>query len=175
MAKVTIGGRSYDVEVRGTTVVVDGQELPIKLRDDGAHTTVTAGSVQYRVQLPPEGERESGMTAFVDYRPFVVEYEGRLASGPAPRAASAPRAATASAGGSTRPAVKGAVPAQIAGRIITVKVKAGDSVAAGDVLLLLEAMKMENEIKAPSAGTVKEVLVAEGDRVSEGQALVVIE
>ena len=174
MAKVTLGGRSYEVEVRGTTVVVDGQEFPIKLRDDGAHTTVTAGSVQYRVQLPPEGERTSGMTAFVDYRPFVLEYEGRLAGGPAPRQASAPRSAP-SGGGSNRPAVKGAVPAQIAGRIITVKVKAGDSVAAGEVLLLLEAMKMENEIKSPSAGTVKEVLVADGDRVSEGQALVVIE
>jgi glutaconyl-CoA/methylmalonyl-CoA decarboxylase subunit gamma len=174
MAKVTLGGRSYDVEVRGTTVVVDGQEFPIKLRDDGAHTTVTAGSVQYRVQLPPEGERESGMTAFVDYRPFVLEYEGRLSGGPAPRPASAPRSTSASSG-SSRPAVKGAVPAQIAGRIITVKVKAGDTVAAGEVLLLLEAMKMENEIKSPSAGTVKEVLVADGDRVSEGQALIVIE
>lgn len=174
MAKVTMGGRSYDVEVRGTTVVVDGQEFPIKLRDDGAYTTVTAGSVQYRVQLPPEGERDSGMTAFVDYRPFVVEYEGRLASGPAPRQASAPRAG-GQAASANRPAVKGAVSAQIAGRIITVKVKPGEAVGAGDVLLLLEAMKMENEIKAPSAGTVKEVLVAEGDRVSEGQALVVIE
>jgi biotin carboxyl carrier protein len=72
-------------------------------------------------------------------------------------------------------AVKGGVAAQIAGRIVSVKVKVGDAVAGGDVLLLLEAMKMENEIKAPGAGTVSAVLVTEGQRVGEGETLVVIE
>lgn len=64
--------------------------------------------------------------------------------------------------------------AQIAGRIISLRVKQGEAVEQGAVLLILEAMKMENEVKAPKAGTVAEVLVAEGDRVSEGQTLVVI-
>ena len=71
--------------------------------------------------------------------------------------------------------MKGAVTAQIAGRVLSVRVKTGDRVARGDVLLILEAMKMENEIKAGADGTVKEVLVTEGARVSEGQALVVVE
>ena len=47
--------------------------------------------------------------------------------------------------------------------------------SAGDVLLVLEAMKMENEIKAGADGVVKEVAVAEGDKVADGQVLVVIE
>ena len=64
--------------------------------------------------------------------------------------------------------------AQIAGRVVSVKVKVGDTVASGDVLLLLEAMKMENEIKASSAGTVTEVRVADGQRVAEGEVMVVV-
>ena len=85
MATVTIGGRSYEVEVRGETVVVDGHEYPISVKQDGGTTTVNAGGVPYRVQLPAAGERSSGMAVQVDYRPFTFEYEGRLGGGPAPR------------------------------------------------------------------------------------------
>jgi len=172
MATVTVGGRTYEVEVRGDSVVVDGHEYPVKVRDEGGMSQVTAGGVAYRVQLPAESERSSGMTVGVDYRPMVFEYDGRFASGPAPRAA---RTAAAPSAAPTASAVKGAVTAQIAGRVLSVRVKPGDVVARGDVLLILEAMKMENEIKAGSDGTVKDVLVAEGARVAEGQALVVVE
>jgi biotin carboxyl carrier protein len=169
MAKVTLGGRSYDVEVRGEMVVVDGQEFSIKQREDNDYVTVISGGVGYRVQLPAEAERVSGMQVQIDYRPFIVEIEGRPGGGPAPREArSVPVAAAPRAG------VKGGVSAAIAGRVLKVKVAKGDTVAQGHVLLLLEAMKMENEIKATAAGTVTEILVAEGDRVSEGQTLIVI-
>jgi biotin carboxyl carrier protein len=172
MAKVTLGGRTYDVDVRGDTVVVDGHDFPVKVREEAGHTTVTAGGVPYRVQLPAASDRASGMSVLVDYRSFIVEYEGRLGGGPAPRERR-PVAAAVSAG--SRTLVKGGVAAQIAGRILSIKVKVGDTVAKGDVLLLLEAMKMENEIKAPADGIVKDVPVAEGARVAEGDTLVVIE
>ena len=68
----------------------------------------------------------------------------------------------------------GGVVAPIAGKVLRVVAKAGDTVAPGDVLLVLEAMKMENEIKATAAGTVKEILVIEGARVGEGETLVVV-
>jgi biotin carboxyl carrier protein len=171
VAKVTIAGRGYEVEVHGDTVLVDGHEYPVSVRHEPAHTLVTAGGVQYRVQLPPPGERTKAMAVSVDYRPFTFEYDGRLGGGPAPREA---RTAPASSGVSAV-AVKGAVSAQIAGRVIRIAVKPGQAVARGDLLLILEAMKMENEIKAPADGVVKEVLVKEGDRVAEGAALVVIE
>jgi biotin carboxyl carrier protein len=173
MAKVTIGGRSYEVEVKGDSVVVDGHEFPIKVRDDGAHKTVTAGTVQYRVQLP--AEQASGMDVMVDYRPFNVEYEGRLAGGPAPRPASRSSSVPAGGGAPARSNVKGGVSAPIAGKVLRVLAKTGDAVEAGAVLLVLEAMKMENEIKAPAAGTVKEILVAEGARVMEGDTLAIVE
>ena len=54
-------------------------------------------------------------------------------------------------------------------------VQSGDQVDAGATLLILEAMKMENEIAAPKAGTVKDVAVAAGSRVSDGDLLIVLE
>ena len=50
----------------------------------------------------------------------------------------------------------------------------GSSVEEGDVLLVLEAMKMEIEVKAPKAGTVQSILVSQGDKVVSGQALVTL-
>jgi biotin carboxyl carrier protein len=70
---------------------------------------------------------------------------------------------------------EGAVVAPMAGKIVSVKVKEGDSVKLGDVLCILEAMKMENEITAPKTGTVQSVNISEGMGVSEGAVLVVIE
>jgi methylmalonyl-CoA carboxyltransferase small subunit len=66
------------------------------------------------------------------------------------------------------------VTAPLAGSVVKVLVAEGQEIAAGDVLLLLEAMKMETEITAPSAGTVDAVLVAVGDAVVGGQVLVQI-
>lgn len=173
MATVTIGGRNYEVELKGDSVVVDGHEYPVKVRDEGAYVQVTAGGVPYRVQLPPPGERDSGMAVTVDSRPFTLQYSGTLGSRPAPRP---PRAAGGGGAPSApRAGVKGGVAAQIAGRVLSIRVRAGDTVQQGDILLILEAMKMENEVKAPAAGVVSRVLVAEGARVADGETMVVIE
>lgn len=173
MATVTIGGRTYEVEVRGDTVVVDGEEFPVTIARGDAYDTVTAGAVSYRVALPAEDARESGMAIEVDHRPFTLEYEGRLGGGPA---RPMPKASSAAAGGA--PAVSnvpGGVAAQLSGKVLRIEVQAGDAVEAGQLLLVLEAMKMENEINAPKAGTVKEVTVSEGAQVSEGETLVILE
>jgi biotin carboxyl carrier protein len=69
---------------------------------------------------------------------------------------------------------EGVVIAPMAGKIISVKVKKGDSVKVGDVLCTLEAMKMENEITAPKNGKVEEVLAREGQAVNEGDVLATI-
>lgn len=67
-----------------------------------------------------------------------------------------------------------AITAPLAGNIFKVNVKPGDSVAEGDVVIILEAMKMETEVRAASAGTVSEVKVKEGDSVSVGDTLIVL-
>lgn len=68
----------------------------------------------------------------------------------------------------------GAVTASMQGMVLKIKVKKGDSVNKGDVVMVLEAMKMENNIHAPHAGAVKDILVKEGSTVSAGESLMVI-
>lgn len=60
------------------------------------------------------------------------------------------------------------------GTILSVDVKVGDTVKAGDTLLVLEAMKMQNNIEAEQSGTVKDILVKQGDTVLEGATLLII-
>jgi len=62
----------------------------------------------------------------------------------------------------------------LAGNIFKVKVKAGDRVAKGDVVIIMEAMKMETEVRAVSDGTVNQVHISEGDAVQSGQALLTL-
>jgi glutaconyl-CoA decarboxylase len=66
------------------------------------------------------------------------------------------------------------VRASIPGRVARVQVKQGDQVAAGSALVVLEAMKMENEIRAPRAGAVTEIRCTEGATVESGQVLVIL-
>jgi len=80
---------------------------------------------------------------------------------------SAPQAAVATGGGD-------AVTAPIPGSILEILVKEGDSVEAGQTVIKMEAMKMENDINATSSGTIKSIQVNVGDAVSQGQALVEI-
>ncbi|AOG28663.1 biotin/lipoyl-containing protein [Cutibacterium avidum] len=77
-------------------------------------------------------------------------------------------------GGGAGKAGEGEIPAPLAGTVAKVLVAEGDAVKAGQVLLTLEAMKMETEINAPADGTVKGILVAVGDAVQGGQGLVAL-
>lgn len=85
----------------------------------------------------------------------------------APAAAPAPAASPAPVGGTQ-------VKAPMPGTILDVKVQNGQSVKKGDILVILEAMKMENEILAPRDGTVAQVAVTQGATVDTGAPLVVL-
>ena len=96
---------------------------------------------------------------------------------PAPAAPAAVEAAPAAPAAAAAPVVTGAgeaVNSPMPGTILKVNVAQGQAVKEGDVLCILEAMKMENEIMAPKNGTVTQVLVTKGATVDTGAPLVVI-
>ena len=130
--------------------------------------------MKYKVTL---NGRTYEVEVVADKAMLLDEYE---AIAPAPVAAAAPVAAPAAAPAAAAPAapvVTGsgeAVNAPIPGNILKVNVQNGQAVKAGEVLVVLEAMKMENEIMAPKAGTVTQVLVSKGSTVDTGAPLVVI-
>ncbi len=97
------------------------------------------------------------------------------AATPAP-AAAAPAAAPAPAAAAPAAVAANATPvnAPMPGTILNVKVNVGDQVKEGDVVIILEAMKMENEICAPKSGTVAQVLTSKGSTVNTGDAMISI-
>lgn len=92
----------------------------------------------------------------------------KAAPAPAPAAAPAPKAAAPVAAGATT------VKAPMPGKILSVAVSAGQAVKKGDLLLVLEAMKMQNEIYAPQDATVSEVRVSANQTVATGEDMVVL-
>ncbi|MBN2715847.1 MAG: biotin/lipoyl-binding protein, partial [Deltaproteobacteria bacterium] len=113
--------------------------------------TVTVGGKKYAVKL-------DGNKATVNGKSYdIAVAEGADAAAPA-------------AGGGAGAEVKAPLP----GLILDIKVSVGDAVAEGDILLVMEAMKMESPVKAPAAGTVASINVGKGDQVTAGQLLVTL-
>lgn len=109
-----------------------------------------------------------------------AEYEAALPAAPAAPApaapvAPAPSAAAASAAAPAAQAGAGTVPSPLPGNINEVRFSAGQTVKAGDVVIILEAMKMENEIVAPKAGTLTKIHVQKGAVVNTGDPLFDVE
>jgi pyruvate carboxylase subunit B len=148
-----------DGKPKGYTVSVNNRNYSILV--EGGMATVNG--VQYQFSVA-EGAAAAPVAVAAAPRPS--------APAAAPAAAPAPRpAATAAApvAGGTQ------VSAPMPGAVVRIVTSVGAQVAAGDTLLVLEAMKMENEIKAPRGGRVAQIAVTQGTQASAGQLLVVIE
>jgi biotin carboxyl carrier protein len=127
---------------------------------------ITVNGTTYEVEVEEMGGAAVGAPA-----PRAVAAAPKAA--PAPRAAApAPKAAPAPA--AVAPVGGEAVSAPMPGTILDIKVSEGDVVASGEVLLILEAMKMENEIMAPVGGKVVSVNTSKGASVNPGDVLIVI-
>ena len=138
--------------------------------------------IRYKEAATPKQQAANGVyTATIDGKAVTVEVTGdgeytakvggksfKVAVG---EGAAAPAAAAPAAGSGDAKAV----PAPLPGTVMKINVAVGDQVEADTTLLILEAVKMENEIKAGFAGTVKEICVAQGGVVSAGDVLVKIE
>jgi glutaconyl-CoA/methylmalonyl-CoA decarboxylase subunit gamma len=136
-----------DLIMRKFIINVNGKSYDVEVEEvkDGVVSTPSAPSVQ---------------AAAPAAAPKVVS---------APAAAPAPKAAPVSV-----PAGAVSIPAPMPGTILSVKVKAGDTVKKGQVLCILEAMKMENEIMTGADGVVSSVAINAGDSVNTGQLLFII-
>ena len=124
--------------------------------------TITVNGTPYNVTVEEGGASASAPVA-------SAPAPAAAPAAPAPQAApqAAPKAVPAAAG-----SVK--VDAPMPGNILDVKVSNGASVKAGQVLVILEAMKMENEIVAPQDGTVASINVNKGDTVEAGQTIITL-
>ena len=130
--------------------------------------------MKYKITLKGrtyEVEVEQGEAMLLD------EY---AATAPAPAPAAAPAAQAVTPAAAPAPAAGAAVAAgtpvtaPLPGNVLSVNVKVGDSVKAGQLLVLIEAMKMENEVFAPADGVVKQILAQKGAMVATGDTLLVI-
>ena len=162
---VTVGSRKFEVEIAGEDVLIDGE--PVQ-----AHLDAVPGTPLHHLLLGQEswtvaaeqldepgrwvlgavGERRD--VAVVDERARQIqELTGRRATGPR----------------------SGIVRAPMPGLVVRVEVAVGDQVAAGGGLVIVEAMKMENELRAPGAGVVTTIHVAAGATVEKGAPLVTLQ
>ena len=151
-------------------VLVDGQPSDVSLRELGAgrHLLVEGGAAT-RVVLEADRPGEGGSRArevLVDGFRFLVETEAERVAAIRERATQG-RAAGAHSGPLQ---VKAIIP----GKVVAISVAAGDTVTAGQQLLVVEAMKMQNELRSPRDGTIERVGVDVGDTIEIGNLLVVV-
>jgi biotin carboxyl carrier protein len=168
---------------RVLTVSIDGKERIVEIGDagaisvDGQPVDVALTQAEPGVWILRRGNEQT--VAQVDGRAGKMAVAIRRAGcDTVVVAADVSDARRASIVAPARTAAGGApitVRSPIPGRLIKLLVKVGDAVAAGQTMVVLEAMKMENDIQAPRAGRVKAVQVKAGETVDSGRALVVLE
>ena len=126
---------------------------------------VTLNGRTYEVEV--EAGKAMCVAEYEAYAPVAAPVAAAPVAAPAAAPVAAPAAGMTVSGGES-------VTAPMPGNILTVAVTVGQTVKEGDLLVVLEAMKMENEIFAPKAGTVAQVLVQKGATVDTGATMVVL-
>jgi biotin carboxyl carrier protein len=164
---VTVGDEKYEISVDGESVSLDGGGESVRARlDDLAGTPiqlVAIGNAVHRV-LARRGDARGRYDVAVDGFRFSVEALDERA-----------RAIRDLSSASTRPAGPAHLAAPMPGMIVRVNVVEGDQVRAGQGLVVMEAMKMENELRAATAGVVRRVMVSAGNAVEKGTLLLEME
>jgi 3-methylcrotonyl-CoA carboxylase alpha subunit len=150
--KLSSGEEVADVRIERDSALLDNRRVTFEVsRRDGRLEAIRIGQDVFRIRVAREKER-----VFVWCAGEVREF---LRAGR--RSARMVEAA-------------GGLAAPMPGRVRRIVAKAGSSVARGDVILILEAMKMEHAIRAPRAGTIEKIFHAEGDLVEAGAVLAAI-
>ena len=174
--------KHFGVEGVHTTIPFHRQMLADETFRDGAHTTkyldeeLDPDRLREAVERwGPDGADSTGaptpptqtLTVEVDGQRFEVLVEDGLVE--------APSGGDGDGDSNGASVAAGAITAEMQGTILSVEVGAGETVSAGDVVCVLEAMKMENDVTASAGGCVAEVAVSEGDSVDQGDTLLRLE
>ena len=159
---------------------LDGEVIPVEVTGEGGRYRMVLGAEELEVDARPTGgggwslligptstaadvtEEDGGYVVHVEGEAYSIRVEEET------RYIIRTRGGAASAGGQV-------LRAPMPGRVVLVEVTVGQAVQPGHGLVILEAMKMENEIKAAVSGTVKEIRVESGQTVNPGDVLLVIE
>lgn len=179
----TIGGRKYIVEVEENghirRMVVDGRELAVDWRLVGApgepaaaeesgraaHYSLLIGNQSYEAfarPVPADESTERAIEVHISGYPYMVEVRDERTE------------ALAQLSGGAHAAGDAAIRAPMPGLVVNVLAEPGTEVQRGQTVVVLEAMKMENDLQSPRAGVVKEVRAAKGQTVGQGAVLAII-
>lgn len=161
---------------------IDGEELALEVRREGGRVFAEVGGRRYEIEARALGGGE-----------YLLFNNGRVYDcrvGPGSRAGASevrvggetyevaladPKRLRGAAGAAGHEGGRAQINAQMPGRVVRVHVEAGQEVEAGQAVVVVEAMKMQNELKSPKAGRVAEVRVEPGATVNAGDVLVVVE
>ena len=157
----------YEYKVKGVDYVVEIQDI------EGNIANVTVNGIPFEVEMKqPVKDGKQKVKLSEERRVKSEEFNSSSSATNASSAtseSSAPTTKPAAAAASGKPVV-----APLPGTINEIKVKVGDKVNAGDTVVVLEAMKMQNNIDAETSGTIASINVNKGDAVMEGDTLVTI-
>jgi biotin carboxyl carrier protein len=158
--KLHVDGKSFEVEVKETKDIIDVSVNSNKHRIDLSKKTLNGfrslfvDGEPYEVYC--EVKDEGHFLLWIGHNCYDIKYGESFGSEETEEALSV-------------------ICAPMPGLVAKVKVKENDKVSKGDPILILEAMKMQNELKSPKDGIIKEILINEGTKVSLGQKLIVLE
>ena len=144
--KIEVNGTNYDIEIIGDKAMVDGKEINIKLNEDEDEITIERGI--FRCDFVEDGEPS---LMIINGMTYVVS---RIFA---------------------RNSIFKEVKSPMTGKIVGVFVKPGNEVKRGQLLVVLEAMKMENQIRSHANGRIREINVCEGQSVDTGEILITFE
>ena len=160
----------YQYQVKGVDYEVEIQDIEGNI----AHVTVNGIPFEVEMKQPVKPGKQK----------FRIENEAHSDKGGASSADNAKRSpSSATTAANAEPSASKKAPASAAGKPVTaplpgtindIKVKVGDKVSAGDTVVILEAMKMQNNIETETSGTIASINVNKGDAVMEGDTLVTI-
>ena len=157
----------YEYKVKGVDYVVEIQDI------EGNIANVTVNGIPFEVEMKQPVKSSKHKVKLTDGQ-NNISASSVASAGSAAGSSSAASSDSASSSKQATPAAGKPVVAPLPGTINEIKVKVGDKVNTGDTVVVLEAMKMQNNIDAETSGTITSINVNKGDAVMEGDTLVTI-